>query len=267
MMVRTFCCQSVFSWSLSHSVWQRVKHFSFTFLLLIIFWSDCFINVLFSGSPPGYFENHSMCSAHKSHRSHLLYVYAYFLGVGNMGRILIQSPGSFRFCRHAQAWSLWEATRNNKCEYVLGPVGRFIIALLTTMAWIHYLLITKCCTPNSFFFFFQTQALEQSAEEIGKTATSGRFLDPNENPKSIVQSLREVRGVIARKPCLGQGMCLLPSITQGKANFCITHKPFFSALSCVHCSVANFFVSLHTLHPVFVLHACNFRCCSCCLCV
>ena len=74
--------------------------------------------------------------------------------------------------------------------------GQFIIALLTTMAF-HYLLITKCCTPNS--FFFQTQALEQSAEEIGKTATSGRFLDPNENPKSIVQSIREVRGVIARK--------------------------------------------------------------------
>lgn len=120
---------------------------------------------------------------------------------------------------------------------------------------------------SKFFFFFQTQALEQSAEEIGKTATSGRFLDPNENPKSIVQSLREVIGVIARNPCLEQGMCLLPSITQGKANFCITHKPFFSALSCVHCSVANFFVSLHTLHPVFVLHACNFRCCSCCLCV
>lgn len=155
MMVRTFCCQSVFSWSLSHSVWQRVKHFSFPFLLLIIFWSDCFINVLFSGSPPGYFETHSTCSAHKSHRSHLLYVYAYFLGVGDMGRILIQSPGSFRFCRNAQAWSLWEATRNNKCEYVLGTVGRFIIALLTTMAF-HYLLITKCCTPNSFFFFSNT---------------------------------------------------------------------------------------------------------------
>lgn len=152
MMVSTFCCQSVFSWSLRHSVWQRVKHFSFTCLLLIIFWSDCFINVLFSGSPPGYFENHSTCSAHKSHRSHLLYVYVYFLGVGDMGRILIQSPGSFRFCRNAQASSLWEATRNNKCEYVLGTVGRFIIALLTTMAF-HYLLITKCCTPNSFFFF------------------------------------------------------------------------------------------------------------------
>ncbi|XP_073235787.1 dynein heavy chain domain-containing protein 1-like [Porites lutea] len=36
-------------------------------------------------------------------------------------------------------------------------------------------------------------ALEQSAEEIEKTATSGRFLDPNENPKSIVQSIRELR--------------------------------------------------------------------------
>ena len=131
------------------------KHFSFTCLLLIIFWSDCFINVLFSGSPPGYFENHSTCSAHKSHRSHLLYVYVYFLGVGDMGRILIQSPGSFRFCRNAQASSLWEATRNNKCEYVLGTVGRFIIALLTTMAF-HYLLITKCRTPNSFFFFSNT---------------------------------------------------------------------------------------------------------------
>ena len=128
MIVRTFCGQSVFSWLLSHSVWQRVKHFSFTCLLLIIFclfdcffnWSDWFINVLISGSPPGYFENHSMCSAHKNHWSHLLYMYAYFLGVGDMGRILIQSPGSFRFCRNAQASSLWEATRNNKCEYVLG---------------------------------------------------------------------------------------------------------------------------------------------------
>ena len=249
-----------------------MKHFSFTCLVLIIFclfdcffnWSDCFINVLFSGSPPGYSENHSTCSAHKNHRSHLLYVYAYFLGVGDMGRILIQSPGSFRFCRNAQASSLSEASRNNKCEYVLGTVGQFIIALLTTMAF-HYLLITRCCTPNS--FLFQTQALEQSAEEIGKTATSGRFLDPNENPKSIVQSIREVRGVIARKPCLGQGMCLLPSIPQGKANFCITRKPFFSALYCVYCSVAYCFVSLHNLHPVFVVHACNFRCCSCCLCV
>ena len=160
MIVRTFCGQSVFSWLLSHSVWQRVKHFSFTCLLLIIFclfdccfnWSDCFINVLISGSPPGYSENHSRCSAHKNHRSHLLNVYAYFLGVGDMGRILIQSPGSFRFCRNAQASSLWEATRNNKCEYVLGTVGQFIIALLTTMA-LHYLLITKCCTPNSFLFF------------------------------------------------------------------------------------------------------------------
>ena len=125
--------------------------------------------------------------------------------------------------------------------------------------WFSIISSKRSVALQIWFYFFKAQALEQSAEEIGKTATSGRFLDPNENPKSVVQSLREVRGVIARKPCLGHGMCLLPSITQGKANFCITHKPFFSALSCVHCSVANFFVSLHTLHPVFVLHACNFR--------
>ena len=83
MIVRTFCCQSVFSWSLGHSVWQLVKHFSFTCLLLIIFclfdcflnWSDCFLNALISGSPPGYLKNHSTYSTHKNHRSHLLYPY------------------------------------------------------------------------------------------------------------------------------------------------------------------------------------------------
>ena len=42
-------------------------------------------------------------AAHTKATGHLLYVYAYFLGVGDMGRILIQSPGSFRFCRNAQA--------------------------------------------------------------------------------------------------------------------------------------------------------------------
>lgn len=85
-----------------------VNYFLFVCLIVFFNWSDCFINVLISGSPPGYLKNHRVCSAHKNHQSHLLYtyVYAYFLGVGDMGRILIQSPGSFRFCRNAQASSL-----------------------------------------------------------------------------------------------------------------------------------------------------------------
>ena len=37
------------------------------------------------------------------------------------------------------------------------------------------------------------QTLEQSAEDIGNAATSGQFLDPNENPSAILQSMREVR--------------------------------------------------------------------------
>ena len=37
------------------------------------------------------------------------------------------------------------------------------------------------------------QTLEQSAEDIGNAATSEQFLDPNENPSAILQSMREVR--------------------------------------------------------------------------
>ena len=44
----------------------------------------------------------------------------------------------------------------------------------------------------SYFGFFEFQTLEQNAEDIGAAATSGKFLDPNENPSSILQSMREV---------------------------------------------------------------------------
>lgn len=37
------------------------------------------------------------------------------------------------------------------------------------------------------------QTLQRTAEEIGQLATTGKFLDPNEKPSSVLQDMREVR--------------------------------------------------------------------------
>lgn len=81
MIVRRFCCQSVFSWLLSHSVWQRVKHFSFTCLLLIIFclfdcffnWSDC-LSMFYSLDHLLDTPKIIVCAAHTKTTGHTCYM-------------------------------------------------------------------------------------------------------------------------------------------------------------------------------------------------
>ena len=59
--------------------------------------------------------------------------------------------------------------------------------------------------------------------------------------------------MIARKPCLGQGMCLLPSITQGKANFCTSHINLSSQLCPVFTALLPTVLCLCVLFILFLL--------------
>ena len=63
------------------------------------------------------------------------------------------------------------------------------------------------------------QTLEQSAEEIGNTATSGQFLDPNENPSTILQSMREVRSSKKKKVVCNSLVNLNENVSLINGNF------------------------------------------------